>query len=163
MSLSPPAPAPPAMDLCRPEEPVGRDLNTLVARKAAASTSGGRLPDLARPLQELAAAGGKRIRPILAMAGRHVAGPCLDLARTGYASPDAGPGTHRDRVQDREIRRRMPRHLVAALAGAGQRLLDALPVYALSPGAAFQLRNDLSGVFGAPPHHCATVPERAAK
>jgi hypothetical protein len=32
MSLSPPAPAPPAMDLCRPEEPAGRALNTPVAR-----------------------------------------------------------------------------------------------------------------------------------
>jgi hypothetical protein len=38
MSLSPPAPAPPAIDLRRPEEPAGRALNTLVARKAVAST-----------------------------------------------------------------------------------------------------------------------------
>jgi geranylgeranyl diphosphate synthase, type I len=43
-----------------------------------------------------------------------------------------------------------PLHLGAALAGGGARLLDAYTAYGLSLGEAFQLRDDVLGVFGDP-------------
>ncbi|GAB3668836.1 polyprenyl synthetase family protein [Actinocorallia lasiicapitis] len=43
-----------------------------------------------------------------------------------------------------------PLHLGAAMAGASQRDLDALSAYGLPLGAAFQLRDDVLGVFGDP-------------
>jgi len=43
-----------------------------------------------------------------------------------------------------------PLHLGAALAGAGQEVLDGLSGYGLPLGEAFQLRDDLLGVFGDP-------------
>ncbi|WP_262705057.1 MULTISPECIES: polyprenyl synthetase family protein [Streptomyces] len=41
-----------------------------------------------------------------------------------------------------------PLHIGAALAGAGQNILDACTAWALPVGEAFQLRDDLLGVFG---------------
>jgi len=43
-----------------------------------------------------------------------------------------------------------PLHLGAVLAGCDQRTLDALSAYALPIGEAFQLRDDVLGVFGDP-------------
>ncbi len=43
-----------------------------------------------------------------------------------------------------------PLHLGAALAGADQDLLDAYSAYGLPLGEAFQLRDDVLGVFGDP-------------
>ncbi len=43
-----------------------------------------------------------------------------------------------------------PLHLGAALAGAGQEVLDAYSGYGLPLGEAFQLRDDVLGVFGDP-------------
>jgi geranylgeranyl diphosphate synthase, type I len=43
-----------------------------------------------------------------------------------------------------------PLHLGAALAGGSQALLDAYSAYGLSLGEAFQLRDDVLGVFGDP-------------
>ncbi|TCJ90160.1 geranylgeranyl diphosphate synthase type I [Nocardia alba] len=43
-----------------------------------------------------------------------------------------------------------PLHLGAALAGADEALVDALRVYGTDVGIAFQLRDDLLGVFGDP-------------
>jgi geranylgeranyl diphosphate synthase type I len=45
-----------------------------------------------------------------------------------------------------------PLHLGAALAGAGPGVLDALSGYGLPVGEAFQLRDDVLGVFGDPEH-----------
>jgi geranylgeranyl diphosphate synthase type I len=43
-----------------------------------------------------------------------------------------------------------PLHVGALLAGASQKALDALTAYAVPLGEAFQLRDDLLGVFGDP-------------
>jgi geranylgeranyl diphosphate synthase type I len=43
-----------------------------------------------------------------------------------------------------------PLHIGAALGGGGQHLIDALSAYGLPLGEAFQLRDDLLGVFGDP-------------
>ncbi len=43
-----------------------------------------------------------------------------------------------------------PLHLGAALAGSGQRLVDTYTAYGLPLGEAFQLRDDVLGVFGDP-------------
>jgi len=43
-----------------------------------------------------------------------------------------------------------PLHIGAALGGAGQHLIDSLSAYGLPLGEAFQLRDDLLGVFGDP-------------
>jgi geranylgeranyl diphosphate synthase type I len=43
-----------------------------------------------------------------------------------------------------------PLHVGAALAGAGPEMLEALSAYGVPVGEAFQLRDDLLGVFGDP-------------
>ncbi|MGW2542339.1 polyprenyl synthetase family protein [Kitasatospora sp. NPDC001574] len=268
MTLPLPAPAPEPRALPAPErlkENVERLLHSFLMQKAEATTAGGRLPNLVDPIAELLAAGGKRVRPILAMIGWHAAGaggdpdtalhlaaslelfhafaiahddvmdrsvtrrgrptvhlvqsaqcerriPAADLARRagaaerfgenaailvgdlallwsdelfrlGYPTPvqlarvtpllsamrfdailgqylDLEAGTHHR--GDLESALAVARHkavkytvegplqLGAALAGADQALMDALSAYATPVGEAFQLRDDLLGVFGDP-------------
>ncbi|WP_405965514.1 polyprenyl synthetase family protein [Streptomyces sp. NBC_00723] len=271
MSLSPPAPSPapappPTLDLHRLKEPVEQVLNSFLGQKAASTTDEGRLPNLAEPLQDFLAAGGKRIRPVLAMVGWHAAGATgnprtahhlaaslelfhafalihddvmdrsttrrgqptvhcaqadqyeqrppgamsrrlagtsadrfgegaailigdlalvwsdellhaghptadqlahvlplldemrtevtlgqyLDLAHTGYASPDVETALTVIRYKTAKYTVERPLHLGAALTGADQTLLEALSAYAIPLGEAFQLRDDLLGVFGDP-------------
>ncbi len=56
-----------------------------------------------------------------------------------------------------------PLHLGAALAGAGQDLLDAYTAYGMPLGEAFQLRDDLLGVFGDPDAHRQAGRRRPAR
>ncbi|MGW2540086.1 polyprenyl synthetase family protein [Kitasatospora sp. NPDC001574] len=263
--LSPRPAPPPELEPHRLKEPVERTLATFLATKAESTTAGGRLPNLALPLQEFLAAGGKRIRPVFAMIGWHAAGgvgsvetahhlaaslelfhACalihddvmdrsdtrrgrptvhrvqagmygrrptaspggdpvadadrfgeasailigvlalvwsdellhagrptpgqlarvlplldemrtevtlgqyLDLARTGCADPDVETALTVLRYKTAKYTVERPLHLGAVLAGAERKLLDALSAYAIPLGEAFQLRDDLLGVFGDP-------------
>ncbi|HXL92276.1 MAG TPA: polyprenyl synthetase family protein [Streptosporangiaceae bacterium] len=190
MSLSPPAPAPPAMDLCRPEEPAGRTLNPLVARwhvtGAAGSPGTAHHPATSLELfhtfalirdEVMDRSATRRSRPTAhrVQASRYhgqrppgtPAGYPATQAATSpapsHASPDAGHRTDRDRLPDREIHRRTPpsprgrpRRCRPAAAGC------ASGVCAFAREA-FELRNDLSGVFGDPRITVPPVPGGAAK
>ncbi|GAA2258276.1 polyprenyl synthetase family protein [Streptomyces amakusaensis] len=75
--MSRPLPAPVSRtlpDLECLKEDVEQTLYGFLTRKAESATPGGRLPNLAAPLQEFLAAGGKRIRPVLALVGWYAAG-----------------------------------------------------------------------------------------
>ncbi|MFE2727316.1 polyprenyl synthetase family protein [Kitasatospora sp. NPDC059327] len=266
MAPLPPRPAPPpTLEPHRLKEAVERTLTTFLATKAESTTAGGRLPNLASPLQEFLAAGGKRVRPVFAMIGWHAAGGVgsvdtahhlaaslelfhafalihddlmdrsdtrrgrptvhralartygrrppaspaedpgaaadrfgeaaailigdlafvwsdellhagrptpgqlarvlplldemrtevtlgqyLDLAHTGCAGPDVETAFTVLRYKTAKYTVERPLHLGAALAGAEPALLDALSAYAIPLGEAFQLRDDLLGVFGDP-------------
>lgn len=257
----------PVLDLQHFKESAERVLYEFLAAKAVSSTGGGRLPNLAQPLQEFMAAGGKRIRPVLSLVGWHAAGAAgtpatayclaaslelfhafalihddvmdrsetrrgqptvhraqardyerrrpaalaghpeaaaaaerfgegaailigdlalvwsdellrtgrptpeqmarvqplldemrtevtlgqyLDLAHTGRAGPDVDTALTVIRYKTAKYTIEHPLLLGASLAGANQPLLDALSAYALPLGEAFQLRDDLLGVFGNP-------------
>ncbi|MGY0464153.1 polyprenyl synthetase family protein [Kitasatospora sp. cg17-2] len=270
MAPLPPRPAPsPVLEPHRLKEPVERILTDFLATKAETTTVGGRLPNLALPLQEFLAAGGKRIRPVFAMIGWHAAGGVgsvdtarhlaaslelfhvcalihddlmdrsdtrrgrptvhraqagtydrrpsgsppgspgedpavaadrfgegaailigdlalvwsdellhagrptpgqlarvlplldemrtevtlgqyLDLAHTGCARPEVETALTVLRYKTAKYTVERPLQLGAALAGAEPPLLDALSAYAVPLGEAFQLRDDLLGVFGDP-------------
>ncbi|MFF7730935.1 polyprenyl synthetase family protein [Streptomyces sp. NPDC008001] len=87
-----------------------------------------------------------------AMRAEVVHGQYLDLIQ-GIA-----PGTDLDaplrviRYKTAKYTVERPLHIGAALAGAGLALREALSAYALPLGEAFQLRDDLLGVFGDPTH-----------
>ncbi|MFI1016146.1 polyprenyl synthetase family protein [Streptomyces sp. NPDC020965] len=80
-------------------------------------------------------------------------GQYLDLVSAGQA-----PAVRRDATTARRVIRyktakytcERPLQLGARLAGADTKLLAALSAYALPLGEAFQLRDDLLGVYGAP-------------
>ncbi|WP_245857489.1 polyprenyl synthetase family protein [Mumia flava] len=79
-----------------------------------------------------------------------VAGQFLDLAvqAGGGASLEDAMRVVRYKAAKYTVER--PLHLGAALAGAGPRTIDALSAYAVPLGEAFQLRDDVLGVFGDP-------------
>ncbi|MFI5987577.1 polyprenyl synthetase family protein [Streptomyces sp. NPDC051555] len=251
-----PHPGPrPQLDLHQLKTAAEDVLTDFLAHKSREAADGSRLPNLGRPLQEFLAAGGKRIRPVLAMVGWHAAGahgsqqtachlaaslelfhafalihddvmdhsdtrrghPTIhrsqaaqrggsassadrfgqgaailigdlalcwsdELLHTGLPAPlqlsavlplldamrtevtlgqyldlagnrhsidvDAALTVIRYKTAKYTIER--PLQLGAALAGAPQPVLDALSAYAIPLGEAFQLRDDLLGVFGNP-------------
>ncbi|MFD1826580.1 polyprenyl synthetase family protein [Mumia zhuanghuii] len=79
-----------------------------------------------------------------------VAGQFLDLVggAIGQSSVDESMRVVRYKAAKYTVER--PLHLGAALAGAPAQTLDALSAYALPVGEAFQLRDDVLGVFGDP-------------
>ncbi|MGW3228726.1 polyprenyl synthetase family protein [Kitasatospora sp. NPDC001095] len=77
-------------------------------------------------------------------------GQYLDLCATGQPSDDVQGALRTARYKTGKYTVERPLHLGAALAGAGPRLRAALSAYALPLGEAFQLRDDLLGVFGDP-------------
>ncbi|GAA2939623.1 polyprenyl synthetase family protein [Streptomyces enissocaesilis] len=78
-------------------------------------------------------------------------GQYLDLTLTGNPTrADVASALRVIRYKTAKYTIERPLHLGAALAGAGQHLLQALSAYALPLGEAFQLRDDLLGVFGTP-------------
>ncbi|MFE2726175.1 polyprenyl synthetase family protein [Kitasatospora sp. NPDC059327] len=85
-------------------------LRTFLARKAESTTAGGRLPNLADPIQELLEAGGKRIRPILALTGWHAAGATGDRDTTLHLAASLelfhAFALIQDDVMDRSVTRR---------------------------------------------------------
>jgi geranylgeranyl diphosphate synthase type I len=77
-----------------------------------------------------------------------VAGQFLDLASSaaGDGSVDVAMQIVRYKAAKYTVER--PLHLGASLAGAGEPLLAALSGYGVPVGEAFQLRDDVLGVFG---------------
>lgn len=98
-----------------------------------------------------------RVWPLFnALRTETLVGQYLDLVSAGPASA-ALPGTARRviRYKTAKYTCERPLQLGAQLAGADTKLLAALSAYALPLGEAFQLRDDLLGVYG--------VPERTGK
>ncbi|MEV6426068.1 polyprenyl synthetase family protein [Streptomyces sp. NPDC051662] len=79
-------------------------------------------------------------------------GQYLDVTATGTPTDDVERALAICRYKTAKYTVERPLHIGAALAGAGQPLLDALSAFAIPVGEAFQLRDDLLGVFGDPAH-----------
>ncbi|MEU6223148.1 polyprenyl synthetase family protein [Streptomyces sp. NPDC047042] len=91
-----------------------------------------------------------RARPLWAVLARElVAGECLEVLRTG-AEPDADASVKVIRYKTAKYTVEHPLQIGGLLAGAPPRLLRAYSDYGLPLGEAFQLRDDLLGLFGDP-------------
>ncbi|MFF3981052.1 polyprenyl synthetase family protein [Streptomyces sp. NPDC001828] len=90
-----------------------------------------------------------RIRPLLDEMRTEIAlGQFLDLTAAGTPTTDLDTALTVIRYKTAKYTFERPLHLGAALAGADRQLLDALSAYALPLGEAFQLHDDLLGIFG---------------
>ncbi|WP_328995063.1 polyprenyl synthetase family protein [Kribbella sp. NBC_01245] len=78
------------------------------------------------------------------------AGQYLDLVAQASGEADMDRALRVLRFKSATYTVERPLHIGAALAGGGQGLIDALSSYGLPLGEAFQLRDDLLGVFGDP-------------
>jgi geranylgeranyl diphosphate synthase type I len=102
-------------------------------------------------LADSVSAAGVDVRPVLdAMRTEVMFGQYLDLlaATAGIDDLDTALRVLRYKTAKYTIER--PLHIGAALGGADQRMLNAFTEFALPVGEAFQLRDDLLGVFGDP-------------
>jgi geranylgeranyl diphosphate synthase type I len=91
-----------------------------------------------------------RARPLWAVLARElVAGECLEILRTG-ARPDTAASLKVIRYKTAKYTVEHPLHIGGALGGACEELREALSDYGLPLGEAFQLRDDLLGLFGDP-------------
>jgi geranylgeranyl diphosphate synthase type I len=89
-----------------------------------------------------------RALPVWATMGRElVAGECLEILRTGGA-PDLARSLAIVRFKTGSYTVERPLQIGAVLGGADHATLRALAAYARPLGEAFQLRDDLWGVFG---------------
>jgi geranylgeranyl diphosphate synthase, type I len=79
-----------------------------------------------------------------------VYGQYLDLLATGRRSGDVAAAMTIVRYKTAGYTIERPLHIGATFAGADQKLLDAMTAYAVPLGEAFQLRDDLLGIFGRP-------------
>lgn len=79
-------------------------------------------------------------------------GQYLDLLSTGTPSDDMDAALAITRYKTAHYTVERPLQAGAALAGAGGRLLSACSDFGIPLGEAFQLRDDLLGVFGDPSH-----------
>ncbi|MGW0999528.1 polyprenyl synthetase family protein [Streptomyces sp. NPDC002523] len=77
-------------------------------------------------------------------------GQYLDVLTTGHPSADVETTTTVIRYKTAKYTFERPLQIGAAMAGAAPSVADALSSYALPLGEAFQLRDDLLGVFGDP-------------
>ncbi|UNM13003.1 polyprenyl synthetase family protein [Streptomyces formicae] len=85
-----------------------------------------------------------------AMREEVMCGQYLDVTTTGRPTADVEGALAITRYKTAKYTCERPLHIGAALAGADQQLLDELSAFALPTGEAFQLRDDLLGVFGDP-------------
>ena len=93
----------------------------------------------------------KRVLPIVdTMRNEVVYGQFLDLLAAGTPSGDLEAAMRVARYKTAKYTVERPLHIGAALAGAGPQVLEACTAFALPLGEAFQLRDDLLGVFGDP-------------
>ncbi|MER6077241.1 polyprenyl synthetase family protein [Streptomyces sp. NPDC001833] len=93
-----------------------------------------------------------RARPLWSVLARElIAGECLEILRTG-AGPDTMASLKVIRYKTAKYTVEQPLLIGGALAGAGERLCAGYSAYGLPLGEAFQLRDDLLGLFGAPEH-----------
>ncbi|MEV8420259.1 polyprenyl synthetase family protein [Streptomyces niveus] len=77
-------------------------------------------------------------------------GQLLDLQTTGRLTGDVETALHIIRYKTAKYTVERPLHIGAAVAGAGAPVLDACTAFGIPLGEAFQLRDDLLGVFGDP-------------
>ncbi|GAB2617572.1 polyprenyl synthetase family protein [Streptomyces capparidis] len=93
----------------------------------------------------------ERVLPLIdAMRQEVMHGQYLDLTSAGRPTPDVEAALRIARGKTAGYTVRYPLLIGAALAGAGDGVGRALTAYALPLGEAFQLRDDLLGVFGDP-------------
>jgi geranylgeranyl diphosphate synthase type I len=93
-----------------------------------------------------------RARPLWgALARDLVAGECLEILRTG-AAPDLSSSLKVIRYKTAKYTVEQPLLIGGALAGASPRLREEYSAYGVPLGEAFQLRDDLLGLFGDPAH-----------
>ncbi|MEV6481118.1 polyprenyl synthetase family protein [Streptomyces sp. NPDC051576] len=93
-----------------------------------------------------------RARPLWSVLARElIAGECLEILRTG-AEPDTAASLKVIRYKTAKYTVEQPLLIGGALAGAGGRLREGYSAYGLPLGEAFQLRDDLLGLFGQPEH-----------
>ncbi|WP_299538279.1 polyprenyl synthetase family protein [uncultured Streptomyces sp.] len=91
-----------------------------------------------------------RARPLWAVMARElVAGECLEILRVG-AEPDPAASVKVIRYKTAKYTVEHPLHLGGLLAGAPPALLAAYTGFGVPLGEAFQLRDDLLGLFGDP-------------
>lgn len=91
-----------------------------------------------------------RARPLWSVLGRElIAGECLEILRTG-GEPDTEASLQVIRYKTAKYTVEQPLLIGGALAGAGGRLREGYSAYGLPLGEAFQLRDDLLGLFGDP-------------
>ncbi|MGW2706316.1 polyprenyl synthetase family protein [Streptomyces sp. NPDC001340] len=91
-----------------------------------------------------------RARPLWAVMARElIAGECLEILRTGVG-PDTQASLKVIRYKTAKYTVEQPLLIGGALAGAGERLREGYSAYGLPLGEAFQLRDDLLGLFGDP-------------
>ncbi|MEU5216648.1 polyprenyl synthetase family protein [Streptomyces sp. NPDC020807] len=89
-----------------------------------------------------------RARPLWALLARDlIAGECLEVLHTG-AVPDTAASLKVIRYKTAKYTVEQPLLIGGALAGAGERLREGFRGYGLPLGEAFQLRDDLLGLFG---------------
>ncbi|MFC8347238.1 polyprenyl synthetase family protein [Streptomyces sp. NPDC057280] len=93
-----------------------------------------------------------RARPLWSVMARElIAGECLEILRTG-TGPDTDVSLKVIRYKTAKYTVEHPLLIGGALAGAGTRLREGYSSYGLPLGEAFQLRDDLLGLFGDPAH-----------
>src|SRR5699024_5777413 len=85
-----------------------------------------------------------------AMRTEVLAGQYLDVHTQATGDASAEAALRIDRLKTAAYTVQRPLHLGAALAGAGQDTIGALLDFGHELGVAFQLRDDLLGVFGDP-------------
>ena len=85
-----------------------------------------------------------------AMRSELMGGQYLDLLEQARGGGSVERALRVARYKSAKYTIEKPLHLGAALAGAGQEVLDAYSGYGLPLGEAFQLRDDMLGVFGDP-------------
>ncbi|MFD7435593.1 polyprenyl synthetase family protein [Streptomyces sp. NPDC059861] len=91
-----------------------------------------------------------RARPLWSVLARElIAGECLEILRTG-AEPDTEASLKVIRYKTAKYTVEQPLLIGGALGGAGERLREGCSAYGLPLGEAFQLRDDLLGLFGDP-------------
>ncbi|MFF5425484.1 MULTISPECIES: polyprenyl synthetase family protein [unclassified Streptomyces] len=91
-----------------------------------------------------------RARPLWTLMARElIAGECLEILRTG-AVHDTEMSLKVIRYKTAKYTVEQPLLIGGALAGAGARLREGYSAYGLPLGEAFQLRDDLLGLFGDP-------------
>ncbi|MGW5864818.1 polyprenyl synthetase family protein [Streptomyces sp. NPDC055239] len=89
--------------------------------------------------------------PLLAeMRTELMLGQYLDLHATGELTEDVDATLNVYRYKTAKYTIERPLHIGAAIAGAGPGIMAAFTAYALPLGEAFQLRDDLLGVYGDP-------------
>ncbi|MFB9463833.1 polyprenyl synthetase family protein [Streptomyces cinereospinus] len=91
-----------------------------------------------------------RARPLWPLLARElIAGECLEILHTG-AEPDTAASLKVIRYKTAKYTVEQPLLIGGALAGAGARQREGYSAYGLPLGEAFQLRDDLLGLFGDP-------------